>query len=297
MIRELLKNGVLQMSLFDTQNLAEIHSEDYPGERLIACYNPLMADERRRKRAELLEATQEKLKKLTAEVSRRTKTPLTEAQIGVKVGKVLNAFKVGKHFEIKIAPGKLEWSRKEKQIEEEQQLDGIYVVRTSETDSALPAQEVVRQYRNLSRLEWLYRTLKGVEILVRPIRHRSEDRVRAHVFLCTLAYYVEWHMRQALKPLLFDDEELEPARKTRDPVAQAIGSYSAKEKKQTHRTPDGLPLHSFSTLMEELGHCCLNKLRLKEGGPETTFYQVTELDALQRKAYDLLGVTYPVARN
>jgi transposase len=293
-IRELLGNGQLQPSLFDKRNLAEIHSADYPGERLIACYNPLMAEERSRKRSELLEATEKRLAAIKAEIARRTKAPLTAVQIAVKVGKALDSHKVGKHFDVTIADNRLEWTRKLKQIEVEGKLDGIYVVRTSESRSALPGREAVRQYRNLSRVERIYRTLKGVEILVRPIRHRTEDHVRAHLFLCMLAYYVEWHMRQAVKSLLFDDEELEAARRTRDPVARAESSNSAKEKKESLRTTEGLPAHSFSTLLQVLGSCCQCRCRLREGGPETSFLQVTQLDELQRRAFDLLELPYPV---
>lgn len=289
MIRELVEQGALQLSFFDERNLAEIRSPEYPGERLIACYNPLVAEERSRKREELLQATEERLRKIQAEVRRRTKTPLSAAQIGVKVGRVLNAFKVGKHFELRIEDSQLEWSRKEEQIAREKQLDGIYIVRTSEPQAALPAVEAVRQYRNLTRVEWMYRTLKGLEILVRPIRHRAEQRVRAHVFLCMLTYYVEWHMRQALKPLLFDDEELERSRAGRDPVAQAKSSDSVKQKKASLSTTDGFPAHSFSTLMQALATRCQCRCRLQTGGPETSFVQLTEPDALQRRAFELLG--------
>jgi len=295
MIRELREKGHLQPSLFDQRNLAEIQSPDYPGERLIACYNPLMAEERSRKRTELLEATEKRLVKIKAEIGRRTKTPLTAADIGVKVGKVLNTYKMGKHFDLTITDNQLDWTRKSEQIHLEQQLDGIYVVRTSEPQSSLPAREAVRQYRNLSRVERIYRTLKGLEILVRPIRHRSEDHVRAHLFLCMLAYYVEWHMRHALKPLLFDDEELDGLRRTRDPVARAESSESAKEKKASLKTKEGFTAQSFSTLMHALASCCVCQCRLKQGGPETSFAQITQLDASQRKAFDLLEVAYPVA--
>jgi transposase len=293
-IRELLENGQLQPSLFDERNLAEIDSADYPGERLIACYNPLMAQERSRKRTELLEATEKRLAAIKAEIARRSKTPLTAVKIAVKVGKVLDSYKVGKHFDVTIDDNRLNWTRKLKEIELEQQLDGIYVVRTSEPQSSLPGREAVRQYRNLSRVERIYRTLKGVEILVRPIRHRTEDHVRAHLFLCMLAYYVEWHMRQALKPLLFDDEELEARGRTRDPVARAVSSDSVKQKKASLRTKEGFPAHSFSTLLEVLASCCQCRCRLRDGGPETSFLQVTELDPLQRRAFDLLGLVYPV---
>lgn len=293
-IRELLDKGYLEISLFDRQNLAEICSPEYPNERLIACYNPFMAEERKRKRRELLQVTEELLSKIQREVDRRTKKPLNKAQIGLKVGKVVNKFKMGKHFDVIIEDNKLEWKRKEEQIRQEEQLDGIYILRTSEPKESISAEHTVRQYKNLSLIERIYRTVKAIDILIRPIRHRSEDRVRAHIFLCMLAYFVEWHLRKALAPLLFEDEELDRLRKTRNPVAKAEPSESAKRKKTALTTPDGLPVHSFTTLLGALGTRCKNRCRLRGGGPETTITQLTELDVLQRKVFELLGLMYPV---
>ena len=289
-IRDLLDKGRLYLSLFDERNLAEISSPDYPNERLVACYNPLLAEERKRKRRELLGATEGNLMKIKREVNRRTKKPLNKAEIGVKVGKVIGRFKMGKHFELTIEDNKLEWVRKEEQIRQEEELDGIYIIRTSEAKECLSAEDTVRQYKNLSQVERIYRTCKGVDILIRPIRHRTEDHVRAHIFLCMLAYYVEWHMRKALAPILFQDEELDSLRKTRDPVAKAEPSASAKQKKAKRITADGLPVHSFQTLLKALGTRCKNHCRLSYGGSETTFEQITEPDALQMKSFELLGL-------
>ena len=294
-IRELLAKGSLQRSLFDVQNLAEISSPDFPDERLIACYNPILAEERRRKRKELLEATEASLEKIQRQVERRTKTPLSEGEIGVKVGKVLNAYKVGKHFEITLGTNTLSWIRRSEQILQEEQLDGIYVIRTGEPRAALAASQAVRQYKNLSKVERIYRTLKGMDIRVRPIRHRTEAHVRAHIFLCLLAYYVEWHMRKALSPILFHDEELEEMSLLRDPVAKAEVSKSAKRKKRTLRTPDGLPVHSFETLLEALGTRARCLCRLRGGGADSTFIRITDPGPLHRRAFELLGLPYPVS--
>jgi hypothetical protein len=295
-IRKLVEGGELQMSLFDQKNLAEITSGDYPGERLIVCFNPLLAEDRRRKREALLAATEKELGKITNQVARRTRKPMRKDEIGVKVGKVLNRFKVGKHFTLKIDDGVFEWSRCEESIRREQALDGIYVIRTSEPKGRLSAEDAVRKYKSLAQVERAFRTLKGLEIRVRPIRHRNEVRVRAHVFICMLTYYVEWHMRKALAPLLFDDEEVEEQRKKRDPVAPARQSASAKRKKTSRRTPDGLPVHSFETLMKELGTRCRHRCRIKSDPSCPTFRQLTEPTPLQVRALQLLGL-YPVEGN
>ena len=211
-IRKLVAGGHLQLSLFDQQNLAEITSPDYPGERLIACHNPLLAEQRRRKRQELLAATEKELERIAAEVKRRRRTPLTADQIGVKVGRVLNRYKVGKHFETEMADGVFAWSRREESIQREADLDGLYVIRSSEKKESLSAADTVRSYKSLAQVERVFRCLKGVDLRVRPIFHRTSERVRAHIFLCLLAYYVEWQMRRALAPLLFEDEQLEAER-------------------------------------------------------------------------------------
>ena len=287
-IRQLVEQEALQRSLFDQQNLAEIYCPDFPDERLIACFNPFLAEERQRKREQLLVATEQVLAKILRQVRRRTKTPLSAAEIGTKVGKVINRFKVGKHFELRIADGQFEYKRRTQAIEREAELDGIYVIRTSESSQNLSAEDTVRSYKKLALVERAFRTLKGLELQIRPIHHRSEDRVRAHIFLCLLAYYVEWHMRQALAPLLFDDETLAVERKDRDPVAPAQPTAHAKRKKAARITEDGLPIHSFATLMAELATRCRNRCRLKADPQSPVLYQDTEPTTLQARALKLI---------
>jgi transposase len=289
-IRSLLEKGTLQLSLFDEKNLAEIASPDYPGERLMACYNPLLAEERGRKRRELLDATDKGLAKISREVARRTKKPLTESEIAFKVGKVLGRHKVGKHYEYTIADGMFRSARREDTIAQETKLDGIYVIRTSESQERLSAEDTVRSYKSLSQVERAFRCLKGIDLLVRPIRHRGEERVPAHIFLCVLAYYVEWHIRRALAPILFEDEELPEQRKRRDPILPAKASESAERKKSTHLTSDGLPAHSFETLMSELASRSRVTYRLKSEEDRVTYNQVPEPTPLQAKVYELLSL-------
>ncbi|WP_321475960.1 IS1634 family transposase [uncultured Paludibaculum sp.] len=289
-IRELVDGGSLQLSLFDETNLAEINSPVYPGERLVACFNPLLADERRRKRGELIEATEKELAKIAAQVKRRTRTPLSEAEIALKVGRVLNRYKVAKHFELNIADGVFAWTRREESIRRESQLDGVYVVRTSEPESRCSAPDAVRRYKSLAQVERAFRSLKGMDLRIRPIHHRTEDHVRAHILLCMLAFYVEWHMRRDLAPLLFQDEELSRDRTRRDPVAPAECSASAQRKKLERVTADGFPVHSFETLLRELATHCRNTCRIPSDPSATTFQQLTEPTALQARALRLLGL-------
>lgn len=295
-IRGLLAAGALQLSLLDETNLAEITSPDYPGERLMVCHNPLLEEERGRKRRELLEATEQALTKVSKQVERRKKKPLKEAEIALKVGKVLGHYKMGKHFLYTIGEGKFQWSRREQTVEEEAKLDGIYMLRTSEPVERLSAADTVRSYKSLAQVERAFRTLKGVDLLIRPIRHRTEDRVPAHIFLCLLAYYVEWHLRRAWAPLLFEDEQLAQERRRHDPILPATGSPSAQEKKLTRQTADGFPVHSFATLMAELASRArvTYELKAEESGP--SFQQVPEPTPLQAKAYALLALL-PVAGN
>jgi len=289
-IRKLVQKGYVQTSLFDERNLAEITSPDFPGERLIVCYNPVLAEERVRKRQELLSATEKKLHSIAKQVARRTKKPFAKDEIGLKVGKVLNKYKVGKHFKLTIEDGVFEWERDKESVELEAGLDGIYVIRTSEPAERLSAEDTVRSYKNLSQVERGFRCLKGLDIRVRPIRHRQDPRVRAHVFLCMLAYYVEWHMRQALGSVLFDDEELSQNRRTRDPVAAAKPSASARRKKMRRRTADGLEVHSFDTLLEELGTLCRNRCRIRNDPSVQTFNQDTDATDFQARVFKLLGL-------
>ena len=292
-IRELVQKGALQLSLLDEQNLAEITSPDYPGERLVVCHNPLLEEERARKRQALLEATEKSLTKIAQEVARRKKKPLTAAEIGLKVGKVLGRYKVGKHFDCRIGEGSFQWSRRQNSIAQEEKLDGIYVLRTSEPAERLSTEDTVRNYKSLAEVERAFRCLKGIDLLVRPIRHRTEERVPAHIFLCLLAYYVEWHLRQAWAPLLFEDEERREERKRRDPILPAEPTASAKAKKHSHETREGLPVHSFATLLAELASRARVTYEFKSGDLKLTCQQVPEPTPLQARAYELIRA-FPV---
>src|SRR4051794_7946759 len=287
-IRDLLKDGHLNRSLFDEVDLAEIASPDFPGERLIACYNPLLAEKRQRKREALLAATEAKLTKLARGVSRRTKAKLTAAEIGVKAGRVIGRHKMAKHLRLTIGDGIFTWERNEESIKREKLLDGIYVIRTSEPAERLSAADGVRSYKRLSQVEQAFRCLKGIDLLVRPIHHRLDGRVRAHLLICVLAYYVEWHLRRAWRPLLFEDEELDEARAVRDPVAAAKPSASARRKKSRHETAGGLPVHSFRTLLAHLGSRSRETNRVASDPSGATFTRVTELDPVQEEALRLL---------
>jgi transposase len=295
-IRELAAKGSLQLSLLDEKNLAEITSPDYPGERLVVCHNPLLEEERARKRQELLAATEKSLTKIAQEVARRKKKPLTAAEIGVKVGKVLGRYKVGKHFDCQIGEGRFTWSRRQASIEQEAKLDGIYVLRTSEPAERLSAQDTVRSYKSLAEVERAFRCLKGIDLLVRPIRHRSEERVPAHIFLCLLAYYVEWHLRQAWAPLLFQDEERREERQRRDPILPAKPSASAQAKKRSQQTTDGFPLHSFQTLLANLASRARVTYEFQAEEVKVNCQQVPDPTPLQARAYELIR-TFPVTGN
>jgi hypothetical protein len=293
-IRKLLESrGQTDTPLFDQKNLAELSHPDFPGERLIACFNPLLAMDRDRTRTELLEATEAWLTKQACQVARRTQKPLSAAQIGQKVGRGLNRYKVAKHFSLQIADNRLSWSRKQASIAREKALDGVYIIRTPEPANALSAEDAVRAYKQLGDVEKAFRTLKGLDLRMRPIHHRLETRVRAHMFLCMLAYYVEWHMRQALAPLLFVEEDLVQARATRDPVAQAIPSESALAKKNSKRSHDGLPLRHFNGLLCVLSTLCSNTCRVGEGKHAARFQRPTEATPHQREAFRLLEVKTP----
>ena len=298
-IRALVQEGALQASLFDERNLAEIVSPEFPGERLIACFNPLLAEQRRRKREELLAATERELARIAAAVARRTRKPLTKDEIGVKVGRVSNRFKVAKHFAWTIDDGVFTWHRREAAIQQEAQLDGLYVVRTSEPVQQLPMEDTVRAYKDLGRVESAFggfRCLKGIDLRVRPIRHHTEDHVRAHVFLCVLAYYVEWHLRQAWAELLFQDEELNTTRDRRDPVAPARPSASVKRKKRERKSAQGLEIQSWETLLAHLATRARHTCRLgpsDDAGASPAFRQLTEPTSLQNRAMELLDM-YPV---
>lgn len=287
-IRGLVESEAVQLSLFDRRHLAEVRSPDYPGERLIVCHNPILAEHRRQKREALLEATEEALEGIARQVTRRTRTPLLATEIAEKVGRVKNRFQVAKHFRTEIADGVFRYERHTEAITREAQLDGFYILRTSEGADRLPTAEVVRRYKDLTRVERAFRSLKTVDLEIRPIRHRVEGRVRAHLFLCLLAYYVHWHLRQALAPLLFDDEELEAERARRDPVLAAQPSESAKRKKSKRLTEEGLPLHSLETLMAAMGTRARHQCRLPSEPDAPCIQRLTEPTPLQQRALQLV---------
>ncbi|MEW5725718.1 MAG: IS1634 family transposase [Thermodesulfobacteriota bacterium] len=289
-VRRLVEEGPRQLSLFDRQNLAEISSPAFPGERLVACFNPLLAEERGRKREELLQATEAALSQIVREAARRRKTPLTQAEIGRKVGRVLGRFRMGKHFDLDIGPGTFSFRRNEVSIRREADLDGLYVIRTSEPPERLSAPDAMRSYKSLAQVEKLFRTFKSIDLKVRPIHHRDETRVKAHIFLCLLAYYLEWHMRAALAPLLFDDEELGRDRKRRDPVAPARPSLSALHKKRRRITAEGLPVQSFQTLLAHLATWCRVRCRVDTPTGAAHFHQLTQKTPLVERAFELLGL-------
>ncbi len=289
-IQALVEQGAVQLSLFDAQNLAEITSDLYPGERLMVCHNPLLAEDRKRTRGELLDATEKELTRIAADVKRRTKTPLKADEIGLKVGKVISRFKVGKHFVLDIQDGHFTFTRNAERIAREARLDGIYIIRTSEVTQALSAPDTVRAYKSLGQVEQAFRCIKKLDLRIRPIHHRTEDHVKSHIFLCMLAYYVEWHLRKALASVLFQDEELDTARWSRDPVAKAQPSQTVQRKKQTKQTPDGWPVHSFQTLMNELTTRCKNTCRIGQGKDAARFTTLTEPTDFQRHVFSLLGL-------
>ena len=287
-IRRLVESEAVQLSLFDRRHLAEVRSPDYPGERLIVCHNPILAEHRRQKRDALLEATEEALEGIARQVTRRTRTPLLATEIAEKVGGVKNRFQVAKHFRTEIADGVFRYERHTEAITREAQLDGFYILRTSEGADRLETAEVVRRYKDLTRVERAFRSLKTVDLEIRPIRHRVEGRVRAHLFLCLLAYYVHWHLRQALAPLLFDDEELDAERARRDPVLAAQPSESAKRKKSKRLTEEGLPLHSLETLMAAMGTRARHQCRLPSEPDAPCIQRLTEPTPLQQRALQLV---------
>jgi hypothetical protein len=281
-------DGPLQLSLFDERDLAEIQSPDFPGERLIVCKNLALAEERRRKRNELLDATEQDLKKIQARVV-RPRQPLRGAdKIGQAVGALLGRRKVAKHFRITITDQSLSFERDHAAIASEAALDGIYVLRTSVPADVLDAPATVRAYKSLARVERAFRSLKTVDLDIRPIFHWASPRVRAHVFLCMLAYYLEWHMRQALAPILFEDHDRAAGEALRrSPVAKAQPSPAAKRKAKTKHTDDGLPVHSFQTLLADLATLTRNSVRLASTHIMAILATPTPV---QQRAFDLLDL-------
>jgi len=277
----------VQMDLFDERNLLELTHPDYPGERLVVCRNPELAKRRAHKRESLLAATEVELAKLRARVEAGRLTG--EAEIGLRVGKVVNRYKVAKHFELTIAERAFVFERKPESIAEEAAVDGLYVIRTPVRAADMDAPACVRNYKALCNVERAFRCIKTIDLKVRPIHHRLENRVRAHIFLCTLAYYVEWHMREAWRPLLFADED-QAAKRDRDPVAPAKRSTKAKTKVQAHTLEDGTPAHSFATLMAELATVVRNTCRVPaaKSSERPTFEITTTPNPVQARAIDLI---------
>ena len=288
-IRKLASEGNLQLSLFDERDLAEITAPElYPGERLVVCRNPLLAAERARKRLELLAATEGELDKVVAATRRENKPLQGKDRIAVRADRALRRYKVGKHFDTESTDDGFSYTRNDGRIAEEAALDGIYIIRTSVPTEELAAEEAVRSYKSLSRIERAFRSYKTVDLKVRPVHHRLEGRVRAHVFLCMLAYYVEWHMRRALAPLLFDDDD--PAAATRSsPVAPARTSPAARAKAGSKRTPEGLAAHSFQTLMADLATLTRNRVQPAAKGAMAADVLASSTP-LQAEAFRLLQV-------
>ena len=289
-IKALVDDGALQLSLFDEQNLFEITHPDYPGERLVCCHNPALAQQRARKRAELLAGTENQLQTIAA-ATRRQKRPLRgRDKIALRVGKVRNKFKMAKHFDVQITDEAFTFSRNQDSIAAEAALDGIYVLRTSLPDQKLQRDDVVLRYKDLADVERFFRTLNS-ELDVRPIRHRLAQRVRAHMFLRMLSYYIGWHMKHALAPILFqDNDKPAAAAKRADPVAPAQRSDQALTKAARKRTHDDTPVHSFTSLLADLATICANHIQPTEELP--AFTKITNPTPLQRRALELLGVSH-----
>jgi transposase len=289
-IKDLLNSGALQLTLFDQRDVASITSPEFPGERLVVCRNPDLAAERARKREDLLTATEKDLTRIKAAVARKRDPLRGTAEIALAVGAVLNTHKMKKHFDLEITDTAFSFTRKTEAIAAEAATDGIYVVRTSLAEATLGDIDTVRSYKSLSLVERAFRCIKTVDLHVRPVYHWLEGRVRAHVFLCMLAYYLEWHMRQRLAPMLYDDTDKEEAEaQRRSVVAQAQRSKAAVKKQTTGMTPDGLPVHSFRSLLADLATLARNTITTAIT-PLLPLTVLTRPTAIQQKAFDLLGL-------
>jgi hypothetical protein len=289
-IKALVEHGALQLSLFDTQDLVEIDSPDFPGERLVCCHNPVLADERARKRGELLAATEKELAPIAAATARDKRPLRGRDRIALRVGKVINHYKMAKHFTLDITDESFTFTRNTEDIAAEAALDGIYVLRTSLPTASLPTDDVVARYKSLADVERFFRTLNS-ELDVRPIRHRLADRVRAHMFLRMLSYYISWHMKQALAPILFqDNDKPAAAAKRTNPVAPAQRSDEALNKAARKRTHDDDPVHSFTSLLADLGTLCANQIQPTDDTP--AFTMTTTPTPLQQRAFELLNISH-----
>jgi hypothetical protein len=289
-IKALVEDGALQLSLFDQQDLVEIAHPHYPGERLVCCHNPALEDERARKRGELLAATEKELQTIAAATGRHKQPLRGKEKIALRVGKAINHYKMAKHFHTQITEDSFTFTRNEQSIAAEAALDGIYVLRTSLPDNTLTDTEVVARYKALADVERFFRSL-NTELDVRPIRHRLADRVRAHMFLRMLSYYISWHMKQALAPILFvDNDKPAAAAKRPNPVAAAQRSHTALAKASRKRTDDDYPVHSFTSLLADLGTICANHIQPTDDMP--AFTKTTSPTPVQRRAFELLSVSY-----
>ena len=289
-IRALVQGGALQLSLFDQRDMASITSPDFPGERLVVCRNPDLARERARKREDLLAATERDLAKVENAVARKTRPLRGTAAIALRAGAVLNKHKMAKHFELTIEDHHFSFARKHDAIAEEAALDGFYAVRSDLPDEVVDDAGLVRAYKSLSQVERAFRSLKTVDIELRPIFHRAVPRVRAHVFLCMLAYHLEWHMRQVLAPMLYDDDDRQAAEALRDSVvAKARRSPAAIEKQNSGRTPDGLTVHSFRSLLADLATLTRNTI-VTAIDPDHEINLTARPTPVQEKAFKLLAV-------
>ncbi|QHU86117.1 IS1634 family transposase [Microcystis aeruginosa NIES-298] len=287
-IRKLAEVEVIQLGLFDQVNLVEFESEDYPDERLIACRNPFIAQKNQLQREALLEAVEKELDLIVQATQREKRALKGQDKIALRVGKILNQFKVNKYYNLEITEEGFSYQRKLELIAQETALDGVYVLRTSLESTLMDAATTVKAYKSLSQVEEAFRCYKSIDLKVRPIYHYQGDRVKAHIFLCMLAYYVEWHLKQCLAPLLFEDEEIDDSCLN---VIKASRSESAQSKERKKRNQENLPVHSFRTLLEDLGTICLNTVEctIREGSYR--FSKITRPTQLQQKALDLLGVS------
>ncbi len=289
-VKKLVNQGSIQLSLFDETNLAEIDAPDYPGERLIVCKNPFLAEERQRQRNDLLKATCKELDQIVKATNRKKQPLRDKSEIGVKVGEVIDKYRMGKHVRYTIEEGTFSYEIDQASVNEEAKLDGLYVIRTSLSSKAFTAEETVETYKNLSNVEWAFRTLKTTRLEIRPIYHWTGDRIRSHVFLCMLGYYVEWHLQKQLQSLLYADENKQEAKQNRNtPVAPAEKSDSALEKAARHLTQEGETAHSMDSLLAFLGTICKNELKYENH--EEPIYKITEPTKAQQTILDYLGIS------
>jgi hypothetical protein len=290
-IRTLMDRGAIQFSVFDTRDMAEINHPDYPGERLIVCRNPMLARQRAHNRENLLQATEKQLEKIKLATNRAKRRLKGKDKIALRVGRVIGKYKMAKHFVITIEEESFSYERNPSSIAQEAALDGIYVIRTSVAPKVMDANQTVGAYKSLSQVERAFRSLKTIDLKIRPIHHHLAERVKTHVFLCMLAYYVEWHMRKALAPILFDDHDpADAARQRPTMVAPAERSEAAMRKARNKQTDDGLPVHSFRTLLADLATIARNTVEVKPvTGEPARFEKITQPTPLQQRALDLLG--------